>query len=209
MLGKEIQNILFSLLSEMHTATIGQIESFDPITRLASIQPCLKRKFTSGEIIDLPLLEDVPVLFFGSGDFEITFELKNGSYVLLIIAERAIENWITKGGLVDPELKRTFDLSDAIAIPGLTPLVDTKAPIETDCISIRKIDNTSYLKLSVDGFEILGDIKVTGNINVTGTIEATELQTLLGIIATHFSSHTHPYESPTGPDATGPPTPGS
>jgi hypothetical protein len=71
----------------------------------------------SGE--SLPVITDVPVVFPGAGDYSVTFPIAKGDTVLLIFAEGSLDQWLTKGGEVDPQDDRRFSLTDAIAIPSL------------------------------------------------------------------------------------------
>lgn len=109
-----------AMLSNVHTSLPGIIVSYDSTTNKATIQPALNKNFTSG-VMPMPLLENVPVLF----PKNITFPILEGDYVLLIFVERSIDLWLSVGGQVTPTDPRKFDLSDAIAIPGLMPFTQT------------------------------------------------------------------------------------
>lgn len=116
-----INNSIWSVLNNVHTALPGIIKSYDPATNIASVQPALNKAFKSGEM-PMPILNNVPVMFPGGAAFNITFPVNEGDYVLLIFIERSIDLWKAVGGQVTPKDPRKFDLSDAIAIPGLQPL---------------------------------------------------------------------------------------
>lgn len=209
------RKIFDALLSNIHTAMPGIIKSFDVTTGLATVQPALQRKFSGSEsAIDLPVIEDVLVLFPGNNDYIITFEISVDLPVLLIFSERAIDIWQNIGGVVDPAIQRKFDLSDCIAIPHLMPLPNLPlVPIETGCISIRKKDNSLFLKLS-DKVEILGDLEVTGNIVATGDITGVEIiippdpLAVPPILGLTLSTHIHGGVT-TGPGSTAGPTQGT
>jgi len=205
------RKIFDALLSNIHTAMPGIIKSFDAATGLATVQPALKRKFSGSEAaIDLPLIEDVLVMFPGNDDYMITFDISTDLPVLLIFSERAIDIWQGKGGVVDPAIKRKFDLSDCIAIPHLMPLPNLPlVPMESGCISIRKKDNSLYLKLS-DKIEILGDVEIDGDVIVTGTIDGTEVTASpTPLTPVSLSTHTHPYDNNGTTGTTSSPTSGT
>lgn len=109
-----------AMLCNVHTSLPGIVKSYDPNTNKATIQPALNKAFTSGTM-PMPILENVPIIF----PKNITFPIENGDYVLLIFAERSLDLWLSVGGQVTPTDPRKFDLSDAIAIPGLVPFTET------------------------------------------------------------------------------------
>lgn len=110
------KNVFNSLISNIHTSLPGIIRSYDASTNKAVIQPALNKKFLSGEM-PMPLLESVPIIFPN----HIRFPIVEGEYVLLVFIERSIDLWLSVGGQVTPQDPRKFDLSDAVAIPGLMP----------------------------------------------------------------------------------------
>lgn len=115
-----INNAIQANLNIVHTALPGIIKAYDPTTNKATVQPALNKNYLSGEM-PMPVLQNVPVMFPGGSNFNITFPLNEGDYVLLLFAERSIDLWKSNGGQVTPADPRKFDLSDAIAIPGLQP----------------------------------------------------------------------------------------
>lgn len=115
-----INNAIWSNLNNLHTALPGIVKAYDPTTNKATIQPALNKAFLSGEM-PMPILENVPIMFPGGTDFNITYPINVNDYVLLIFVERSIDLWLSVGGQVTPRDPRKFDISDAIAIPGLQP----------------------------------------------------------------------------------------
>lgn len=138
-IGEAIYEGLDSMLALVHTNSVGQIVSFDRDLQTCSVQPVLKaRRIGVDDPEPLPLIEDVPVMFVGSGDFWITVDLKPDSYVALLCGERSIAKWLNAGGVVDPELRQKFQLSDAIAFAGLNPIPDALVPgVAADALEIR------------------------------------------------------------------------
>jgi len=111
---------VYSILANVHTSLPGIIVSYDPSTNKAQVQPALNKNFTSGEM-PMPILQNVPIVF----PKNITFPINAGDYVLLIFSERSLDLWKSVGGQVTPTDPRKFDLSDAIAIPGLMPFTES------------------------------------------------------------------------------------
>lgn len=73
----------------------------------------------TGEIVDYPELDRIPVLVPCGGGFAMDFDLEVGEEVLLLICDRSIAEWKAQGGVVDQAIVHMHALSDAVAIPGL------------------------------------------------------------------------------------------
>lgn len=120
-LAQVIKDAIEGRVAEIHTCMPAIIEKYDADTQTASVSPCLKRVYTSGKIVDLPVITNVPVIFPRGGGAVITLDLQKGDIVTLIFAERSIDLWLTSGGKVDPKDFRKHALSDAYALPGGYP----------------------------------------------------------------------------------------
>lgn len=111
------KTIFRQLLTGVSTAMPGIVTAFDGKNKV-SVQPAIQI-LVDGELIDLPVIEDVPVLYPGGGGFKITWPISENDECLLVFAQRDISNWKTTGGRVAPYSSRRFDKADAIAIVGL------------------------------------------------------------------------------------------
>jgi hypothetical protein len=112
----------------------------------------LKRLFEGKDEAELVgVLEDCPIIYPGAGDWWLTFDLKVGSNVLILYNERSIADWLDQGGIVEPSKTRTFSESDAIILAGILSDPNNFDSIDGDCISLRKKDNSLFLKLFNDG----------------------------------------------------------
>jgi len=170
--------LIYSQIS-LNTCMPGTIKSYNPTKNLATITPAFKREYTDGTIVPIPDLSDVPIIFPRANAAAITFPLKKGDGVILIFAQRSLEQWKSFGGQVDPLVSRMHDLSDAVAIPGGYSLLD-QVPVEPNKLAVRY--RNSKILLSENGdIEInglLGKIKVgkTGKITIgNGTIDLLDL----------------------------------
>ncbi len=108
----------------------GVVTKYDAGKRRANIQPSIKRVFADGGTASIPEVTSVPVIWPSGGGGGVSFPLVKGDGVLLVFGERNLEEWASgKGGEALPLDGRKFDLSDAIAIPGLYPFgVDSGFP---------------------------------------------------------------------------------
>ena len=143
------------IAGSIHTALPGQVETYDYQLQKASVKPLLKKHYLDGEELSLPVIVNVPVIFPRSGGASLTFPVNKGDYVLIIFIERALENWLSLGGEVAPGDRRKFDLSDAIAIPGLYPFTDV-GPAENNADVLLKF-NAAKFRIDSTGKFALGN----------------------------------------------------
>jgi hypothetical protein len=122
-LMKLLKEFFWYMMTNMHTSFPGVVESYDPKTRRADVQPSLKRKMPDGMFLALPKLSNVPVRYQGSKQYTIHFPLEKGDEVDVSVSERSLEMWKAIGGkdIEDGDLRR-FDLSDCWCTPGLQPV---------------------------------------------------------------------------------------
>jgi len=169
--------IVQSALTNVHTSMPGLVTAFDSAAQTITVQPCLRRKFEGAdEAVNLPPIEDVPVLFPGSGDYWITYPVEVDSYVWLVFSERSIEAWLDAGGIVDPARARKFALSDCVAIAGINPNPTALTGFDTGSIVIRNRDNDTTIKIGSSDISIEaggGNITInssTGQVDVNGNL---------------------------------------
>jgi hypothetical protein len=142
------------MLSNVHTAMPGIVESYDSGKNTAAVKPALKRKYVDdGTAVELPIISVVPVLFPRTANAHLALPVAKGDYVLLVFSERGIARWLDKGGVVDPEEPVMFALNDAVAIPGIYPLASAPARNGSDD-SVELANKTSYVEIKDSG-EIL------------------------------------------------------
>ena len=121
-------------VSGVRVALPGRVESYDPSTQRATVQPLIM----DGHIDEdderqaerLPVVSDVPVMFPGSGAYRVTWPVTIGDTVLLVFSSSSLDLWLARGGEVDPQDDRRHNISDAVAILGLFDFahVPTTAP---------------------------------------------------------------------------------
>lgn len=110
-------------MTDVHTAFPGVVVKYDAATRRADIQPSIKRKMPDGSFLELPIIPEAPVLFFGTKKYTVHIPLEKDDEVLIIATERALDAWKSKGGKgIEEKDTRRFELMDCIAIPGLQPV---------------------------------------------------------------------------------------
>lgn len=129
-----LEKFVNSRLASIHTSIPAKILSFDSAKKVCSVKPLLKKELQSGDFVEYPVIDNVPVMFFQTANAIISVPIKVDDTVLLIFTERSIDDWKTQGGIVEPEDPRKFDISDAVAIPGLFPKSQGVGPDEDDIL---------------------------------------------------------------------------
>jgi hypothetical protein len=128
----------------VHTCIPGKVESYDPLTKKASVKPLIKMK-VNNESLSYPVINNVPVVFPGSKDVVIAFPLSAGDGCLILFSEQAMENYLSSTGKeVEPGDNRRYSVNDAICIPGLFPFT-----------SPGKTGGTIGLEIIFKGYKII------------------------------------------------------
>lgn len=214
-------------IKNLHTALPGIVNTFDPETQLASIQPAIKRIFktdTSDETIliplALPVLINVPVIYPRGGGYTITFPVNSGDECLIIFCERSIDTWHQFGTVQKPTSRRFHSLSDAVAIVGLSSVPNKIPNYNTDSLELKSENGNAKITLHSDGdisiyssnaisiesptTTIINDFIIEGNLTVEGETSLSSVVTSngknIGDTHTHEGSPTAPTGSisPTG-----------
>jgi len=122
-LMKLLKEVFEYSMTNVHISFPGVVESYDPKTRRADIQPSIKKRLPNGEFLDLPVLPDVPVKFPGTKKYTIHIMLEKGDEVDVRVGERSTDKWRDTGGKgIEDEDPRRFSLNDCWCSPGLQPV---------------------------------------------------------------------------------------
>lgn len=190
-----LNSIIANKISDMHICLPAKIVAYDYTKQKAIVQPLINQKLTNGEVIKLPQIYNVPVVQLVSGGASITLPVKIGDKVLLIFADKSLEEWLKSGKQVTPDDPRSNNLTDAIAILGLRDF-GTNSPAQNNTDLLIKysgseivlkpngnIDiNATNCNMTIDTVNIVGDINITGNVTISGT---------LSVAGKDFATHTH------------------
>lgn len=136
-LNDAIRAAMESRLADLHVSLPGRVESYNMSKQIASVKPLVKKKLLDGSVLSMEVLSNVPVIMPRTAAGSLTFPIARGDYVLLLFAERAIDNWMSLGGEQLPGDPRKHDLSDAIAIPGLFPSNASASPAEEGAVILE------------------------------------------------------------------------
>ncbi|MCC7907759.1 translation initiation factor IF-2 [Klebsiella pneumoniae] len=189
------------LSEQMRVALPGIIQSFDPESVTAVVQPAIRyiERDNDGNTStqDYPLLVDVPVIFPRGGGCTLTFPVKEGDECLVIFADRCIDFWWQSGGIQEPVDGRMHDLSDAFCIVGPQSQAKKIGGISTTAAQLRTDDGSAIIELAAGGAVTITSPQITinGPLQVNGEITSTGDQLAGGISQI---GHTHGGVEPGG-----------
>lgn len=184
---------------QLRVALPGIIQSFDPDTVTAVVQPAIRyvERDNDGNksTKDYPLLVDVPVVFPRGGGCTLTFPVKEGDECLVIFADRCIDFWWQSGGIQEPVDGRMHDLSDAFAIVGPQSQAKKISGISTSAVELRSDDGAAKLSINPSNGAISGTAPGGFNLNGLKILSDGRLQLVDGSIV---DKHTHGGVEPGG-----------
>lgn len=164
---QQVEEVARSVMEEMHTAIPAKIQKFDATKNMATVKPYGTFVTGAGKKMAYPVITGVPFIFpqCPSANIEITFPVKAGDDCLVIISEVELDAWLG-GGESDNDMR--FDLSSAVAIPGL--LNKSNSTLEEacneNCIVLK--NGSTKMKVAKTGVEITGNLKVSGDVTAGG-----------------------------------------
>lgn len=98
-------------------ATVVAYDSRPPET--CTVELGFRAILRDGSDFTLPRVEAAPIVWPGGGGFASGVDLEVGDEVLCIIADRALDAWVSGGGSPRQTSLRTHDITDCVVIPGL------------------------------------------------------------------------------------------
>ena len=138
------------VLGSVHTCMPAVVVDFDISTQTATVQPSLQINM-GGTLQTLPQISKVPVVFPSTATAWVRLPVAKGDQVMLHFSEQSLDKWAQGDG--SPTATGTphrFDLSDAIAVPGLRP--NSKAfKAKGAPTSLEVTNGLGWLELSNDG----------------------------------------------------------
>lgn len=186
--AETLRAVLAARLAQVHTCLPGQIESYDPIKQSASVKLTIKNVIpyadgTGEDELDYPVIPDVPVAHPRAGAWRIHLPLSQGDHVMVMFAERSLDQWRSLGGIQNPLDLRSHDLSDAVAVPcNLYPDADALTGLLMNCLSIGK-QGGSVININDDGTVNLGSAVPIDAAALASKV-AIQLQQLATVFAT-------------------------
>lgn len=119
-----IPKVIREEIKDVRVCIPAKVVSYDPSTQTAKCRPMVKNRIKNnrtGEVAyeEIKPISDVPVLWQAGGGMSFVMDLDPGDDVVLIVADRSIDEWqnSTSDSAQEPFSSRRYNLSDALAIP--------------------------------------------------------------------------------------------
>lgn len=161
-----MKNNLFTSLP----AQVTDVSKFGS-EQVISVKPAVQMPLADDKFVDIPILEDVPVIMPSAGGGLLSFPIKYGDIVLLCFSMLSIECWKNSDGSTkEPFNKRHHSLPDAIAIAGLYTKTTHLEP-NTESVELKFAGCS--IKQNPDGTTEVyspSDITVTTDANMTANV---------------------------------------
>lgn len=142
-----VEKMIDNKMAHAHFCCPAQVVAYNvnDTPQTVDVRPCLDRTIMEEDrekSDPMPIIYAVPLMFPGSGSYRLTFPIAVNDYVLLVFADRSTDEFVTNGGVVEPADMRTHSISDAFAIPGVTPAPNALTGVVTSAMVIGKNGNT-------------------------------------------------------------------
>ena len=159
---------------KINCVQIGTIQSFDISTQLATVKIAMKQVTKvndddTREVREYPLLLECPVISLFGGDAFMSMPIQSGDSCVVFFADRQIDNWLNSGDGQAPTVSRTHDISDAICLVGIRPLINPIPNYLADGVRIHYSENAS-VDLTNDGITMNGNVTINGNTDINGVL---------------------------------------
>lgn len=147
-----IKDAIESALAGVWTALPCIVETYDKKTVTITAQPTIQAQVSQVDgsimLVDLPVLQDVPVMFQRGGGVTMTFPIKPGDECLVVFSSRCIDLWWQNGGIQLPFENRKHDLSDGFAFFAPQSQPNKISNISDDSVQLRSDDGQTFISLN-------------------------------------------------------------
>ena len=208
-----IKSEVSSQILGLWTSLPCEVVSFDPEAVTVEVRPLIRIPVRAPdgniEMMEISILQDVPVMFTCAGGFTITHPINIGDECLVSFSSRNIDLWWQSGGVQNPFDTRHHDLSDGFAFFRPQSQANKISDISADNLEIRSDDNATKIQITKDGiFNFIGkkaifhcDVQMKKTLTVDGLIKS-----LSDVIAKTVSLISHITTGVrSGTDSSGPP----
>jgi hypothetical protein len=150
-----IRSEVSSQILGLWTSLPCEVVSFDPEAVTVEVRPLIRIPVRTPngdiEMLEISILQDVPVMFPCAGGFTITHPINAGDECLVSFSSRNIDLWWQSGGVQNPFDTRHHDLSDGFAFFRPQSQVNKISDISTDSLEIRSDDNETKIQITPGG----------------------------------------------------------
>ena len=204
---EQIRTAFDGLKSGLWTMLPGIIVSFDPITLTAAVQPAVKALMVTDaglSPIDMPILPHCLVHYPRGGGCSITFPIMPDDECMVLFASRQLDGFWQSGQAQPPSDFGKHEISDGVALVGLTSRAKPLAGVSTDSVQVRSDDGLTVFDLNPSAQTIA--LTAPGGIFLNGPVMADSTITAIGDVTgagIDLKAHVHAGVQ-TGQGTTGP-----
>jgi len=120
-LSDVIEDAKKDIFATMNCVQIGKIEAVDNNKQTVSVTLQIKRALSDDSSVQVPMLVDCPYFVLAGGGAYIDMPIAVGDYCIVLFNDRDIDTWWDSANVADPNTNRKHDLSDGIALIGISP----------------------------------------------------------------------------------------
>lgn len=150
-LYETIDSHIRNLRSTLHTsipATITKLRTEGEYISSVDVKPINNKVFEDGSVLESHTISRVPLVHPSSSEGIVSFPLKEGDTVLILIPHADIQGWVKNGTTGNPQTFRKFSLTDAVAIPCIHP---TNSPVKAHKDNFQITFNDFTLSVTPSG----------------------------------------------------------
>lgn len=143
-----------NVLSLLNCSRIGKVRSFDSSKYTVNVE--IMQLFESSNENYIPtILPDVPLMYYGCKNGGITPPNPVGQFVLLVVNDRNIDNFLTTGERYLPANGRMHSYADCVALLTLNSYIDE--PVMYDANALTLYNGTQFAKIFNDSIQLFAD----------------------------------------------------
>lgn len=153
------------ILLNLNCHHIGTVQTFNPLNQTATATINYKKTFFNfdsatqtyvPQLVDYPILIDVPVIALGGGDGALTFPISGGDECLVLFNDRDLDNWFAGGGsggaVATPRL---HSFSDGLILVGIRSLANVIPNYNGSATELRTRDGLTKIIVSQDSVKVV------------------------------------------------------
>jgi hypothetical protein len=155
-----------------------KVISYNRTTNRVAVQPQIMILGTSGQLVERPIIYDLPALVMGGGGFVLSFPIAAGDFGWLLANDRDISLFLQTYSMANPNTQRTQSFSDGVFVPDAMRGY-TISGGDAAKVSLQNLAGTVKVTLSGDTVEVTapnviinGDVTINGDATVTGALTA-------------------------------------
>jgi len=161
------------------------------------VKPLINMVFPNFEDMEWATIPNVPVMYPASRQSAFTFPIEAGDFVLLVFSQSCIDVFKAGDGTAQPPSDyRTFNMRDAVAIPGISPFglsinkqSNRTLPHSTqDAVIVHNIGTATECEIRM---------KPTGEVKITSPIKIEAIAPIVNVTASTSAAVSAPISTVT------------